>query len=142
MTFLRRLAIVLAGLFGVLGVGFPTPSIASTAGGCAVSVHNPHYSRGAGGVIFKANVLCAHDRVVRFSGSLGSGPAVGPHAVRATNTETRFVRADVIETFYVPARGSAGVSCSSSRYYSADGTITVNGQAQSKSSPHVRASCP
>lgn len=118
--------------------GLPTPAHAAAAG-CTIAVNNPHYSKGATGVIFKTRVTCSSTRVVTFFGTLGAGPKVGPHQTRADNSAGRTISAGTTATFYVPRSDLPGVSCSSSLYYSGYGRINVNGQTATDSSGHVKA---
>lgn len=138
----RKVGVTLAAvaLASINMMGGVAPAHASSsASGCTIAVNNPHTSSGAGGVIVKARVTCSSTRTVAFYGSLGSGPYIGPHMTRATNSETRTVAGGTTATFYVPAADKPGVPCSSSLYYSAYGKITVNGVQASASSMHVKA---
>lgn len=88
---------------------------------CAVRVHNPHYSRGAGGAIYKTGLKCSSAGVsksvkVRLRGLLALRPASsstatpGKQQKRATSDQTVTVTANTGKwtTYYTPRTGSNG----------------------------------
>lgn len=103
------------------------------------SVENPHYSKGAGGVIFKTRISCDGKTMVRFHGVLTSGPEVGPLELRATRDEERVVSGTA--TFYVPPQGSPGVPCDPNQFYQASADLSAVTGA-SESGQRVRVACP
>lgn len=120
------------------------PPAEAAANGCTVTVDNPHYSNNTGGVIAKARVTCMSKSTVEFSGSLGSGPAVGPHATVAQNIrEIRVVDPATreYETFYIPRTDSSKVQCVGDTFYSGFGSITVSGATDQASSTRVTVAC-
>jgi hypothetical protein len=86
-------------------------------------MENPHFSRGAGSVIFKTRITCVGDSPpveVRVRGTLGSvaggspgSPAQGPPVTRATSDLVQVVPMGGTVTYYTPeldgpkVRGSA-----------------------------------
>ncbi len=102
--------------------------IAAGSVSCDAAVENPHFSRGAGSVIFKTRIRCRGTGQVppavqvRIQGSLGSingapppAPAPqGPPLQRATSDQTQNVAVNGGEaTFYTPVAGGPKVTGSS-----------------------------
>ena len=111
----------------VPGVQISGPASAATVV-CSESVENPHYSSGAGSVIYKARVTCNGKVSITFRGTLASGPLIGPGLPRASTTQTRTVTPGSTQTFYTPAVDGTKVPCMKSVYYQGYGDISaVNG---------------
>ena len=94
---------------------------ATTAAGdvviCGLDINNPHWSSGAGSVIYKTRILCDDDAQVLVEGTLlyvagGSpgNPAQGPGQVAATSAQTQNVTAGVIRTYYTPEQDGSNVT--------------------------------
>ena len=125
----QRRILVPATLCGVVLSLAPAPASAATAErvpasaraqvSCSAAVENPHFSRGANSVIFKARITCEGDAPpvqVRLRGTLGSiaggapgSPAQGPSVTRATSDQTQTIRMGGTATFYTPATDGAKV---------------------------------
>lgn len=99
--------------------------IAAGSVSCDAAVENPHFSRGAGSVIFKTRIRCRGTGQVppavqvRIQGSLGSiggapppsGPPQGPPVPRASSDQTQNVAVNGGEaTFYTPLAGGPKVT--------------------------------
>ncbi len=79
---------------------------------CDAAVENPHFSRGAGSVIFKTRITCRGDAPpvqFRLRGTLGSvaggapgNPAQGPPVSRATSDQTQTIPMGATVTYYTP----------------------------------------
>lgn len=144
-----RAAAVLVAVLALVTVGVvqpPSPAMAS-ADGCVVTVDNPHYSGGAGGVIAKAHVTCMSKKTVSLDSWIGSGPLVGPHVTTYSATQTRVVdpAKKPSETFYIPVNSSGTafqLPCDRSKYYSAWTKVTVGGQTDQAWSNRATATCP
>ena len=86
---------------------------------CSASIENPHFSDGAGSVIFKTRITCEGDAPpvqVRVRGTLGSvaggapgRPAQGPPATQATSEQVRTVPMGGTATYYTPATNGSKV---------------------------------
>lgn len=107
-----------AALLVTLGTG---PAAAGTASpdalGCSFAVENPHWSSGAGSVIFKTRVTCNSAGTVTFNGTLKSGPSGGPSTVRATTSRSQPLSGPGSLTFYTPGYDETNVSCSITLYF-------------------------
>ncbi len=113
-------------------------SISPEALGCDVSAEYPHWSSGAGSVIYKTRVTCGSAGIVEFQGTLLSGGATGQGAVRATNSQSQTLSSAGTVTFYTPRVNSSNVSCSSSSYYWGSGSAA----GTAYQTPRVRVNCP
>ena len=112
-------------------------------GACTATINNPHYSSGAGGVIFKTRITCTVNATLELSGTLMEGTQVGPGPVVRSSVETRSQMGGVTTTWYTPLEGRAGAPCHRASYYW--GSITLRaygGTIGATSSPHVKVTCP
>jgi hypothetical protein len=100
------------------------PASATVVVTCVAVADNPHYSSGAGGVIFKTRVTCNGNSPVTFVGHLNDGPQIGPLLQVAAHSENRYVTGGVQNTFYVPNTGTPGVPCNKNLYYQGYATVT------------------
>jgi hypothetical protein len=101
---------------------------------CSVTVDNPHFSKGAGGVIAKVRYLCTGNT----NGALqidayieGHSPReYGPYAPDASNTLGTSVGPGSKGTVYVPREEESGLRCRVKYWYSAwaASTLTMAGQ--------------
>lgn len=86
---------------------------------CDANVLNPHFSRGAGSVIFKTRITCRGDAPpvqFRLRGDLGSvsggapgQAAEGPPVSRVTSDDTQTIPMGATVTFYTPLVGGPKV---------------------------------
>jgi len=148
----RAFGMVIGASIGILGLvtpasagssaPFPAPTATATVTTvCNITADNPHYSAGAGGVIYKTRITCNTPATLYVNGALASGPLYGPLVTRATSAETRNVAGGVQNTFYTPRTGS--VTCWTGVYYQGYTTVTIaGGTTASVSSQRVTAGCP
>jgi len=110
---------------------------------CNGSPENPHYSRGAGSVIFKTRITCHGEGVqvvqVRARGTLGSvfgepprggsapgGPAQGPLVTEATSDQTQNVAVNgPATTYYTPLEGPGSPKVRGSKWFQGDVTAEI-----------------
>jgi hypothetical protein len=117
---------------------------------CQVSVNDPHYSKGAKGVIAKVRYTCTGN--VKGSLSLSGYMNVfkagqyGPFPSQGSNAETRVVGPGSAGTMYVPHQDRNGLRCYGSYYYQAFAKSTLRALGQSKTdrlnSGAKRPKCP
>lgn len=105
---------------------------------CAVTVDNPHYSKGAQGVIAKVRYTCTGNTTgsLRIDGYLTRYPSgqMGPYAPVRQNVGTvRSVGPGASGTVYIPADGTRGAACDMSDFYHAWSRATLTAEGQVKS---------
>lgn len=117
---------------------------------CTVSVNNPHYSRGAKGVIAKVRYTCSGNvkGTLSLSGYMNvwKPGQYGPYPTQGSNAETRAVGPGASGTMYLPHEDRNGIRCYGSRYYQAWAKSTLRPLGQSRTdrlnSGAVRPKCP
>jgi hypothetical protein len=131
----------------------PAPAQARGSVSCDAAVMNPHFSDGAGSVIFKTRITCRGDAPpvqFRLQGSLGSigggrptgpgsPPVQGPPVQRATSDQVQEIPMGATVTFYTPQAGGSKVR--GSAWYEGNVTgqiigppgIVANGPARARS---------
>lgn len=97
---------------------------------CGLEINSPHWSSGAGSVIFKTRILCDKDAQVFVKGRLGyvaggspGKPVQGPPEIVATSSQTQNVKGGVIKTYYTPLANGAKVRKSGTYMGMSEGQI-------------------
>lgn len=117
---------------------------------CTVTINNPHYSRGAKGVIAKIRYSCSGNTpgTISLSGHMNRWKPgqYGPFPSMGSNSTTKAVGPGSSGTMYLPSASRNGIGCYESHRYKAYGKSTLRALGQSRTnrlySAAVGVACP